>query len=176
MQQHQQWDERRPTRSLQRASFSVGAISASTNVLASFSSRGPSLFYTPNLLKPNISAPGVSVRSVTNASDTGYTTASGTSMAGPHVAGVVALLWSARPQLVRNIAATKAIFAEHGQPGGHGQPGADLRRHDFDPDTQQLLRLRARRRAGRGQRRADGCAGHDQRPDHNARRSTVGWV
>jgi serine protease AprX len=99
------------------ASFSVGAISAGTNVLASFSSRGPSLFYSPNLLKPNISAPGVSVRSVTNASDTGYTSASGTSMAGPHVAGVVALLWSARPQLLRNISQTKIILQNTANPG-----------------------------------------------------------
>jgi serine protease AprX len=99
-----------------RSSFSVGAISGTTNALASFSSRGPSLFYNPNLLKPNISAPGVSVRSVTNSSDTGYSTASGTSMAGPHVAGVVALLWSARPALVRNIAATKAFLQNTANP------------------------------------------------------------
>ena len=44
------------------ASFSTGAIDISNN-LAGFSSRGPSTFYTPNLLKPNISAPGVNVRS-----------------------------------------------------------------------------------------------------------------
>jgi hypothetical protein len=31
-------------------------------------------------------------------------------MAGPHVAGVVALLWSARPGLVRNIALTKTVL------------------------------------------------------------------
>jgi subtilisin family serine protease len=98
------------------ASFSVGAINATGNTLASFSSRGPSLFYTPNLLKPNISAPGVSVRSVTNSSDTAYTSASGTSMAGPHVAGVVALLWSARPALVRNIAATKTLLQNTANP------------------------------------------------------------
>ncbi len=90
-------------------SFSTGAISIS-NVLASFSSRGPSTFYDPNLLKPNISAPGVSVRSTYGTGDTTYATLSGTSMAGPHVASVVALLWSARPNLVRNIAQTKAIL------------------------------------------------------------------
>jgi serine protease AprX len=98
------------------SSFSVGAISGTTNVLQGFSSRGPSLFYTPNLLKPNISAPGFNVRSVTNASDTLYSSASGTSMAGPHVAGVVALLWSARPALVRNIAATKAFLQNTANP------------------------------------------------------------
>ena len=87
------------------ASFSTGALDIS-NTIASFSSRGPSTFYNPNLLKPNISAPGVNVRSSTNSSVNSYANFSGTSMAGPHVVGVVALLWSARPQLVRDIAAT----------------------------------------------------------------------
>jgi serine protease AprX len=91
------------------ASFSTGAIDIN-NTLASFSSRGPSTFYTPNLLKPNLSAPGVNVRSTTSTSDISYGNLSGTSMAGPHVAGVVALLWSARPSLVRNIDQTKAIL------------------------------------------------------------------
>ncbi len=91
------------------AAFSTGAIDIS-NTLASFSSRGPSTYYTPNLLKPNISAPGVNVRSSYVTSDSTYATLSGTSMAGPHVVGVVALLWSARPQLVRNVAATKSIL------------------------------------------------------------------
>ena len=97
------------------ASFSTGAIDIS-NVLAGFSSRGPSTFYTPNLLKPNISAPGVNVRSSTRTSDTSYGNLSGTSMAGPHVAGVVALLWSARPQLVRNIDLTKTILQNTANP------------------------------------------------------------
>ena len=97
------------------ASFSTGAIDIS-NVLASFSSRGPSTFYDPNLLKPNISAPGVNVRSSTRTSDTSYGNLSGTSMAGPHVAAVVALLWSARPQLVRNIATTKSILQNTANP------------------------------------------------------------
>ncbi len=98
------------------ASFSVGAYSASTNTLASFSSRGPSTFYTPNLLKPNISAPGVSVRSSQAFTDSSYGTLSGTSMAGPHVAGAVALLWSARPALVRDIPATKTLFQNTANP------------------------------------------------------------
>ena len=97
------------------ASFSTGAIDI-TNTLASFSSRGPSTFYTPNLLKPNISAPGVNVRSSLNGSDTSYANLSGTSMAGPHVVGVVALLWSARPQLVRDIATTKTILQNTANP------------------------------------------------------------
>jgi hypothetical protein len=97
------------------ASFSVGAFDIN-NTMASFSSRGPSTFYTPNILKPNISAPGVTVRSCTRTSDTSFGNMSGTSMAGPHVVGVVALLWSARPALVRNIAATKAVLQSTANP------------------------------------------------------------
>ena len=97
------------------ASFSVGAYSI-TNTLASFSSRGPSTFYTPNLLKPNISAPGVSVRSSQAFSDSSYGNLSGTSMAGPHVAGAVAVLWSARPALARDIAATKTLLQNTANP------------------------------------------------------------
>ena len=41
---------------------------------------------------------------------------SGTSMAGPHVVGVAALLWSARPDLVRNIAATKQLLTRTANP------------------------------------------------------------
>jgi subtilisin family serine protease len=91
------------------ASFSVGAYDIN-NTLAGFSSRGPSTYYNPALLKPNISAPGVTVRSTYYSSDTTYANLSGTSMAGPHVAGAVALLWSARSQLLRDIAATKTLL------------------------------------------------------------------
>jgi len=101
--------------SIYNASFSTGAIDI-TNTLAGFSSRGPSTFYTPNILKPNISAPGVNVRSSTRTSDISFGNSSGTSMAGPHVAGVVALLWSARPGLVRNIALTKTFLQNSANP------------------------------------------------------------
>jgi len=97
------------------ASFSVGSITIS-NALSNFSSRGPSTFYTPNLLKPNLSAPGSSVRSAFRSSDTAYGTLSGTSMASPHVAGVVALVWSAHPQLVRDIDATKSLLQNTANP------------------------------------------------------------
>src|SRR5205814_2661417 len=81
-----------------------------------FSSRGPSTYYMPNLLKPNLSGPGVNVRSSYLSTDAAYLPLSGTSMASPHVVGAVALLWSARPQLVRDIAATKALLQNTANP------------------------------------------------------------
>jgi hypothetical protein len=51
-------------------------------------------------------------------------------MAGPHVVGVVALLWSARPDLVRNIAATKQLLTNTANPavggGGTGCGGSSV--------------------------------------------------
>ncbi len=84
--------------------FSVGAVDAPNGSsfpygMASFSSRGPTgCDVAPELkIKPEIVAPGVNVRSAYPGG--GYTTMSGTSMAGPHLAGVVALMRSANPDL-----------------------------------------------------------------------------
>jgi serine protease AprX len=95
------------------AVFSVGATDSSDNI-AGFSSRGPVTADGSGRLKPDVSAPGVSVRSSQRGDSYGYL--SGTSMAGPHVAGTVALLWSAVPDLVGDVDATEQIVAQTARP------------------------------------------------------------
>jgi serine protease AprX len=84
-------------------SFSVGATD-SDKALASFSSRGPVTFMGTRI-KPDISAPGVDVRS--SYPGNAYATLSGTSFAAPHIAGVIALLYAAQPQLIGDVDATE---------------------------------------------------------------------
>jgi subtilisin family serine protease len=93
------------------AVFSVGAIDW-TDQAANFSSRGPVTATGSQLLKPDIVAPGVDIRSSVPG---GYASLPGTSMAGPHVAGVVALLWSADPALIGDVDRTEALLAETAQ-------------------------------------------------------------
>jgi subtilisin family serine protease len=61
-------------------------------------------------MKPDVLAPGVDVLSAWPGNE--YMTVSGTSMAGPHLAGTVALMWSASPVLRGDIARTKQIIAQ----------------------------------------------------------------
>jgi len=98
---------------LYQAVFSVGASDRSGNV-AGFSSRGPVTVDGSGRIKPDILAPGVEILSA--APEDTYAIFSGTSMSGPHVAGVVALMWSANPDLVGDIQRTEQILEQSAQP------------------------------------------------------------
>lgn len=93
--------------------FSVGAVDTQ-NELAPFSSAGPVTVDGSGRTKPDILAPGVQVLSAMPGSS--YAELSGTSMAGPHVAGVVALMWSANPKLIGDIDRTEQILIETATP------------------------------------------------------------
>ena len=95
-------------------SFSVGATN-NTDAIAGFSSRGPVTVDGSNRLKPNISAPGVSIRSCIKGTNA-FASFNGTSMAGPHVAGLVALLISANPELAGEVDKIEDIIEQTAVP------------------------------------------------------------
>ena len=80
------------------SSFSVGSTSINApHAISNFSSRGPSACGGPHSTKPEIVAPGENIYSTFPGG--GYAYMDGTSMAGPHIAGVVALMREAAPDL-----------------------------------------------------------------------------
>ncbi|MGH2522808.1 MAG: S8 family serine peptidase, partial [Anaerolineales bacterium] len=99
------------------SAFAVGATD-SNDTAADFSSRGPT---SDGRIKPDLSAPGVRVPSAWP--DGSIVLLSGTSMATPHVAGTVALLWSANPSLIGDLAATRAVLTTSAIPHTSGECG-----------------------------------------------------
>jgi subtilisin family serine protease len=110
------------------ATYTVGALNTGTDTIASFSSRGPVTVDGSNRLKPDICGPGTGTRSSYNTSDSAYASLSGTSMATPHLAGAMALLWSAIPSLQHQLAASEdalnnsAVHIDSTQCGDAGPP------------------------------------------------------
>ncbi|MCK4304211.1 MAG: S8 family serine peptidase [Candidatus Eisenbacteria sp.] len=104
--------------------FSVGAVDATNYTfpypIAGFSSRGPS-GCDGVTIKPEVTAPGVDVYSSVPGGIYQQNGWSGTSMAGPHVAGVVALMREANPDLA--VDTIKQILMETAV--DHGDPGED---------------------------------------------------
>lgn len=104
-------------------SYTIGAIDAGTGMLAAFSGRGPVKIGEKLIVKPDVAAPGVRVRSALRTGS--YGSSSGTSMATPHVAGAVALLWSAFPDLRGQIETTERILNQSAVPVPDTQCGSD---------------------------------------------------
>ena len=98
---------------LEASVITVGATDNS-DTIAGFSSRGPVIIDGSNRPKPELVAPGVNVRS--SYPDNTYQRLGGTSMAAPHVAGAVALLWSALPFMRGNVDYTQSLLQESALP------------------------------------------------------------
>ncbi|WP_341717851.1 S8 family serine peptidase [Micromonospora sp. FIMYZ51] len=102
--------------------LTVGAVDEQRRV-TDFSSRGP----TAGVTKPDLMAPGADVLSAMPGG--GYARLDGTSMATPQVAGVVALMWSANPELVGDLDRTRQILRSTATrvqaPSGSGDCGGE---------------------------------------------------
>ncbi|HWQ04191.1 MAG TPA: S8 family serine peptidase [Longilinea sp.] len=99
--------------------FSVGSIDSDEN-MSTFSSVGPVLVDGSLRAKPDILAPGEDV--IAANANSSYESVGGTSFASPHVAGVVALMWSANPKLIGNVNLTEQLLRQSAKPYSGPKP------------------------------------------------------
>ncbi|MEM1318784.1 MAG: S8 family peptidase [Bacteroidota bacterium] len=90
-------------------SFAVGSIEPNDSV-SNFSSRGPVTVDGSGRIKPNVMAPGRNIRSSQNGG--GYMEGTGTSGSAPFVAGTVALMISANPDLAGQVELLEDILEQ----------------------------------------------------------------
>ncbi len=90
--------------------ITVGATDLD-DTIANFSARGPVTRDGSGRNKPDLCAPGVNVRTTSSRDVSGmYEVFGGTSGASPHVAGAIALLWSAVPSLAGDVDLTETVL------------------------------------------------------------------
>lgn len=99
--------------------FTVGSIDMNGE-LSDFSSLGPVTVGGSNNHKPDLLAPGDDIFS--SYPGGGYSYVSGTSFAAPHVSGVVALMWSANPDLIGDVEKTSQILRNSTKPYNGNAP------------------------------------------------------
>jgi len=108
-----------------REVLTVGSVSHAVpypGQVSSFSSRGPSdLDPSPPDYFPDVTAPGQNIRS--SMPGGGYAVWTGMAMATPHAAGLVALMWSACPEMRGHVPATMSLI-QHAAVPLTGQPGS----------------------------------------------------
>lgn len=118
-----------------------------------FSARGPSPLPNVTEAKPTLLAPGTAV--VSAYAPGGYARANGTSMAAPHVAGALALLRSADPQL--DEAALMRVLTETARPPDGPRPNLESGWGYLDAYAAVGSRAQAGRLTGRVLRAIDGA-------------------
>ena len=131
--------------------FNVGGTGRDDRIYT-YSARGPNSF--SGQAGPALVAPGVDVRSSVPGGF--YQEYTGTSMAGPHVAGAVALLWQANPELVGQVDYTAELLRKTATPfpvPGESCGGVDSgsARPNNTSGWGQIDILRAVQLAGNGQ-------------------------
>jgi serine protease AprX len=92
------------------SAITVGATELD-DAIATFSSVGPVAVDGSGRVKPDLTAPGVAVRTAAPEGDY-VETFTGTSASAPQVAGAVALLWSAVPELVGDVDRTQTALQQ----------------------------------------------------------------